>query len=101
MEPQAQLHSKGAQTHELATVEPAICSELQDRFGLNVGSLSEFTTIRHAVTRFRITLQCLLAEAAARRLKLPARWATDADIAELPLTTPARRIAKKLADGAF
>lgn len=81
---------------QAALAHAAIRDELQDRFQLEVAAIDNFTTIRHAVTRFRITLRCLRAEAQRTSLAHPARWLTPARIQEIPLTTPARRIAAAL-----
>ena len=93
-------HSNGRST-SLADVTSSnraadIRAELKQRFRVTVRSLDEFLTIRHAVTRFRITLHCLQAEARSKQVAPPARWFGLPEMAELPLTTPARRISRKL-----
>jgi A/G-specific adenine glycosylase len=55
-------------------------------------------TIKHGVTRFRITLSCHLAEYRSGQLKHcdAMTWADHAQLDELPLSTTGRRIARKL-----
>ncbi len=77
--------------------DASIREQLRLRFGITVRSLAELTTLRHAVTRFRITLRCVAGTARHKKVPPPARWATLTEIQDLPLTTPARKIAKKLA----
>jgi A/G-specific adenine glycosylase len=56
------------------------------------------TTIKHGVTRFRITLECYEAQFAGGRTRSsaarPVRWVDCAQLAELPLSATGRRLAK-------
>lgn len=60
-----------------------------------VGEL--LATIRHGVTRFRITLDCYQANASGRgRCRNTARWVSTTELAELPLSVSGRRLATML-----
>lgn len=54
------------------------------------------TTLKHGVTRFRITLECYEAEHAGGRLRKPARWVSLDDLADLPLSATGRKLVKLL-----
>lgn len=55
-------------------------------------------TLKHGVTRFRITLDCYQAERVGGRLrstaKAPVRWVTPNDLTDLPLSVTGRKLAK-------
>lgn len=59
-------------------------------------------TIKHGVTRFKITLDCYDAQQTGGRIRstteMPARWVAPAALADYPLSTTGRKIAKLLAD---
>ncbi len=65
--------------------------------GLTVSLQRPLTTIRHGVTRFRITLHCHLAtcltppRAAQRRSRQQQRWVTLAETADYPLSVTGRK----------
>ena len=55
--------------------------------------------LKHAVTRYRITLHCLIASQVVGRLKSTAangRWQSVAEIAALPMSVTGRKIARQL-----
>lgn len=60
----------------------------------------QLKTIKHGVTRFRITLDCYEATQTGGRLRntrqMPARWITPAELVDYPLSTTGRKIAKLL-----
>ena len=68
--------------------------------GLHVEPGPLLTTVRHGVTRFRITLNCYLAECARGRVLSPFYqrfdWVRPGDLGRYPLSTPQRRIAQLL-----
>jgi A/G-specific adenine glycosylase len=73
--------------------------------GLRAAIGSEITTIRHAVTRFRITLTCFAAvyrggRCSSRGVKpivyRTAKWLTLPELASLPSSRPQRRLAAAL-----
>jgi A/G-specific adenine glycosylase len=52
-------------------------------------------TLKHGVTRYRITLECYTGEFVSGRTQ-DARWITKTELAELPLNTTGRKIAHML-----
>ena len=70
--------------------------------GLGVEPGAEVTTIRHGVTRFRITLACV--EATLRDGEFApgsyaeARWVTPAELADFPVSAPQRKLMTELAN---
>ena len=61
--------------------------------GLTVSLLGPLTTIRHGVTRYRITLHCHLACCTTRtRLKKEQRWVPLLEAADYPLSVTGRKI---------
>ncbi|HEX4589177.1 MAG TPA: A/G-specific adenine glycosylase [Gemmataceae bacterium] len=68
---------------------------------LDVSIGPELLTVRHTVTRFRITLVCLEAEHRAGRFGSEfysrGRWLRPAELADYPVSTPQRRLARAVA----
>ncbi|HZZ71991.1 MAG TPA: A/G-specific adenine glycosylase [Pirellulales bacterium] len=79
----------------------SLAEQVQKRTGLKVTIGSPFLTIKHGVTRFKITLACYPAEAVGGRLAQPReslRWIKLAELADYPLSTTGRKIANHLRD---
>ncbi|MCC9607130.1 A/G-specific adenine glycosylase [Blastopirellula sp. JC732] len=78
-----------------------LASQLQARTGLTAAIGSRLTTIKHGVTRYRITLHCHEAEGASGRLRkddaAPLVWAAVAQLHDFALSTTGRKIARLLA----
>ena len=81
------------------------CAErLLSALGMQAEILGEVTTIRHSVTRFRISMVCLHAN--YQRGSLPvglypnAAWVRVEDLHAYPLSTPQRRLAGKICNSA-
>jgi A/G-specific adenine glycosylase len=72
--------------------------------GVRIGQAQPLATIRHAVTRFRVTLACYLAAYAGRdprqRPERPTAWLPLEQLGDYPLNTPARRLARLVIDQA-
>ena len=70
--------------------------------GLVVEPGREVLTIRHGVTRYRITLVCLEAESAKGRFKskfyAEAKWLNVSELSEYPVSAPQRKLMTELAD---
>lgn len=68
--------------------------------GLEVALRSELMTIRHGVTRFRITLVCFEAEPTAGDFRSAfyraGRWVAPAELSDYPVSAPQRRLAQSL-----
>ena len=66
--------------------------------GIKIDDLQLLTTLRHGVTRFRITLECYEARASgtATRRKPPVemQWIKPADLPDYPLSSTGRRLAR-------
>jgi len=67
--------------------------------GLVIEPGDQLTTLRHGVTRFRITLECHEARYVRRnrRTQTPTQWASPAAIEELPCHVTGRKFARLLA----
>jgi A/G-specific adenine glycosylase len=89
---QAALHDSTEFMRWLRTI-------LRANFGLDVLVREELATLKHTVTRFRITLRCFFAE---HRHGDPTdhgtelRWVRPTDLANFPLSTTGRKLAKLL-----
>ena len=87
-------------------VEPDVASKLPDQLyrkvlemtGLRIESAELVTTLRHGVTRFRITLNCYSAAYASgkitRRHADDMRWLLPSQLDDYPLSTTGRKIAR-------
>jgi A/G-specific adenine glycosylase len=87
---------------EQDALEPAALTakRLLNTLGLRGDIRGELATIRHAVTRFRITLTCLQARWRSGEVTQgpypEARWVDVRDLAGFPISVPQRRLANKL-----
>ena len=72
--------------------------------GLRVALGERLTTIKHGVTRFRITLHCYQATPTASRQSLSSskilKWVTRSKLADYPLSTTGRKISRIIHPGA-
>ncbi|TWT32803.1 A/G-specific adenine glycosylase [Blastopirellula retiformator] len=86
---------------EADLVSGQLASQLQERTGLSAAIGSRLTTIKHGVTRYRITLHCHEAERASGRLRkdetAPLVWAAVDQLHDFALSTTGRKIARLLA----
>jgi A/G-specific adenine glycosylase len=72
--------------------------KVREQAGLDVEAFEKLTTLKHGVTRFRITLDCYRAECTKQtRLKPGNRWVNVRELAELPLSTTGRKLARLFA----
>jgi A/G-specific adenine glycosylase len=71
---------------------------LRQQTGVDAKLGEKLTTIKHGVTRYRITLDCYLAAYTGRvkgaRPDGPQRWVRPAELGELPLSVTGRKIAR-------
>lgn len=69
--------------------------------GVSIEPRDRLATLRHGVTRFKITLHCFTAIARGRLSQTAdpkeQRWVTPQDLSELPLSVTARKIARLIA----
>lgn len=70
----------------------------EDLTGLHIAAYDPCTEIRHAVTRYRIRLLCLICEADGGRVLRGSgyKWYSRHDLTQLPLSTTGRRFADLL-----
>jgi A/G-specific adenine glycosylase len=77
-----------------------IVNKLRLQTGIRCGAPVLVNTIRHGVTRYRITLECYRAPFISGRLRADngteIRWMRLAQLADLPLSTTGRRIADRV-----
>jgi A/G-specific adenine glycosylase len=74
-----------------------IVQKLQAQTGVTCSTPTLLSTMKHGVTRYRITLDCYAAKHVAGRARLSngsaLRWTTLAELPALPLSTTGRKIA--------
>jgi A/G-specific adenine glycosylase len=76
-----------------------LLKQLKEETGLAAELSGPVFQMKHAVTRYRITLQCWKGDGVTGRLKktqTPTRWATLREIEEMPMSVTGRKIARKL-----
>jgi A/G-specific adenine glycosylase len=85
-------------TRSLQVLPSTICQQVEDATGLAVSQYEPVTEIRHAVTRYRIRLLCLLADVDAGRILRGSgyQWYTKKQLSDLPLSTTGRQFAELL-----
>ena len=68
--------------------------------GITPGASQELLTLRHGVTHHRITMTCFTAPYEAGQFRssfyVAARWLFPSQLAEYPVSTPQRKLAKAL-----
>lgn len=78
---------------------PEIESEVVSQTGIKAGEFQEFLSLRHQVTRFRISLTCYRGLALGGRVrKSHVKWVTLQDLRELPLSVTGRKISDRLGE---
>ncbi len=79
---------------KLRELDEFVVAQVQQRTGLRVAIERPMATIKHGVTRYRITLRTFLACKRGGRLsrQLEARWVSSAELAELPLSVTGRKL---------
>ncbi len=75
-----------------------LAARVQERTGLEARVTRRLTTIKHGVTRFRITLECYLADyvkrGASSEPPRTTRWVTREELDNLPLSSTGRKLAR-------
>jgi A/G-specific adenine glycosylase len=81
-----------------AALQRELRQKLRAQTGITIRSARHLRTIKHGVTRFRITLECYEAvvssAAGAPDDSIEAKWLRPAELARYPLNTTARRISR-------
>ncbi len=82
-------------------LEATICGEVENLTGIRVERYLPVVEIRHAVTRYKIQLLCVICETTGGRLKKGAGylWCSAAKLDKLPLSTTGRQFAQLLNRG--
>lgn len=70
-----------------------IVAKVRQQTGITCAPGPLLKTLKHGVTRYRITLDCIQAEYESGQVRPPAKWINSNELAELPLSTTGRKIA--------
>ena len=75
-----------------------ICNETEKRTGLRVEVETPFLNLKHAVTRFRIELECFRSVTVSGRLRSHAnfKWVSPEELADLAMSVTGRKIVKQI-----
>lgn len=85
---------------DASAIATTLRSEVAAQAGLQLGELVELATIRHSVTRYRITLRCFTGTATGRLSRTETwRWLTLEQLADYPLSVTAREFVERLRTG--
>jgi A/G-specific adenine glycosylase len=71
-----------------------IAAKVREQTGIICALGPLLKTIKHGVTRYRITLDCYQSEYVSGQVHARGRWIRIADLADLPLSTTGRKIAQ-------
>ena len=88
-----------AKLSKTETIESNLSTQLKSQTGLNATIQPTTKRIKHAVTKYRITLDCFVAGSPTGRLKknqTATQWVTRNELDELPMSTTGRKIVKDL-----
>ncbi|RIK81284.1 MAG: A/G-specific adenine glycosylase [Planctomycetota bacterium] len=81
-------------------VRDELVAKVRQQTGVTIEPGALLKTIKHGVTRFRITLDCYEARPAGGRIRstaeTPVRWTPLAELAKLPLSVSGRQIANTI-----
>jgi A/G-specific adenine glycosylase len=91
--------SKAASKTRKSSLEGLIIERFRSEFGADIEINERFKTIRHGVTRFRITLDCLFArfkESPGLTTQRTIQWRSTDELSELALNSSGRKIADYL-----
>jgi len=76
-------------------VREELIAKVREQTGITIEPGNLLTTIKHGVTRYRITLDCYAAKFKSGRLttKSKLRWIPPSELTQLPLSTTGRKLA--------
>lgn len=86
-------------TRRGAKLRQELAHKVREQSGLAVQPLERIATLKHTVTRFRITLDCYATRVGARRAKLSPgtwRWVDPADLDKYALSVTGRKLCRLL-----
>jgi A/G-specific adenine glycosylase len=79
-------------------VREELADKVREQTGIEIDAASLVTTLKHGVTRYRITLECYEARPTGGRIRSttdrPVRWLTQRELDDLPLCVTGRKLAK-------
>jgi A/G-specific adenine glycosylase len=82
-------------------VRDELATKVRAQTGVAIDAAALVQTLKHGVTRFRITLDCYEARPAGGRVRStparPVRWLSVGELSELPLSVTGRKIARLIA----
>lgn len=82
-------------------IEQELAAKTHEQTGVQVKPGPLVTTLKHGVTRYRITLECYEAVRTGGRVRStaerPVRWTSISELADLPLSVTGRKLAKLVA----
>lgn len=86
---------------EATSLLSTLTDGVRDQTGLLIALGDEIATLKHSVTRYRITLRCFTATVNTGRLHAAdtLRWVTASEFAEYPLSVTGRKFAERLRHG--
>ncbi len=83
-------------------VHDELIAKVKAQTGVSIKPGALLNTIKHGVTRYRITLDCYEAEFTAGKLRTSAtktlRWCPSGELQQVPLSTTGRKLAKLIRD---
>ena len=94
-----QTNRRGANASLLATQQKFLERRIATEFGPRVTITERLTQLKHSVTRFRITLDCWLAETngdGCVNTPYPTAWVTPSEFGRYPFSTSGRPFAETL-----
>lgn len=81
-------------------VQEELVKKVRGQTGITIGNAQLLKTLKHGVTRFRITLDCFEAECIGGRVSSsktkPVRWVSARELSEFPLSVTGRKITRML-----
>lgn len=82
---------------EVHGADPEVRAALEQHLGVKIESMSRLVTVKHSITRYRITLEAYRIEVNGARPKAGAgQWVTKAAVDSLPFTSAHRRVLMSL-----
>jgi A/G-specific adenine glycosylase len=72
-------------------------AKIHEQTGLAIGEVEKIATLKHGVTRFRITLDCYRAAYAKSQVRLSVdewRWMSPQELESLPLSVTGRKLSR-------
>ncbi len=81
-------------------VQRELGEKVRQQAGLTIAEVERIATLKHGVTRFRITLDCFTADCPRGKTSLPPgewKWIDPAELESLPLSVTGRKLSRLIA----